>query len=88
LARFSKDLFVDAAKRGWLARFWLKRGRIRDMGDLTDSKGDSVGDFFCKGGSIGFWGVYWFILNVGQVSGVMRWPSANTNALLVSGRDF
>jgi hypothetical protein len=88
LTRFSKDLFVDAAKHRWLARFWLKWVQVRDMGDLTDSKGKSVGDFFWKGGSIRFWGVYWFVPNVGQVSGVMRWPSTNTNALLVSGGDF
>jgi hypothetical protein len=88
LARFSKDLFVDAAKHRGLAGFWLKWGQIRDMGDLTDSKGDSVGDFFCKGSSIGFWGVYWFVLDIGRVSRVMRWPNANTNALLVSSGDF
>jgi hypothetical protein len=88
LVSFSKNLFVDAAKRRGLAGFWLKRGWIRDMGNLADSKGKGVGDFFCEGSSVGFWGVYRLVLDVCRVSRVVRWPNANTNAFLVPGGDF
>jgi hypothetical protein len=32
--------------------------------------------------------VYQFVCNVGGVSGVVGWPSANTNLLLISCGDF
>jgi hypothetical protein len=81
-------LFVEVTKRGWLAWFGLEWGWIRDMGNLADSKRQGVGNFLGKRGGFGFRGVYWFVCNVGGVSGVMGWPSANTNLLLISCRDL
>jgi hypothetical protein len=75
-------------KRRGLMRFWLERGRIRDVGNVTYSKREGVGDFFGKWGSSGFRGVYRFVLNIGGVSGVMGWPNANTNAFLITCGDF
>ena len=64
LARFSKDLFVEAAKRRWLARFLLKWGWIRDMSDFAYTEHKCVGDFFNEWGGFGFRGVYWFVNDV------------------------
>jgi hypothetical protein len=88
LARFSKDLFVDATECGRLARFWLEWGWIRDMSNLAYSKREGVGNFFGKWGSFGFGGVFWYVSDIGGMSGVVGWPSANTNSLLVSCRDL
>jgi hypothetical protein len=88
LARFSKDLFVDATECGRLAQFWLKRGWIRDVSNLAYSKREGVGNFFGEQGSCGFRGMYWCVDDIGGMSGVVDWPSANTNSLLVSCRDL
>jgi hypothetical protein len=88
LARFSKDLFVDAAECERLARFWLEWGWIRDMSNLTDSKHEGVSNFFGEWGGFGFGGVYWCVSDVGGMSGVVGWPSANTNLFLVYCRDL
>jgi hypothetical protein len=32
--------------------------------------------------------VYWFVCDVGWVLGVLEWPDANANSLLVTCRDF
>jgi hypothetical protein len=88
LARFSKDLFVDAAEYRRLAQFWLEWGWIRDMSNLAYSKHEGVSNFFGKWGGFGFGGVYWCICDVGGMSGVVGWPSVNTNSLLVSCRDL
>jgi hypothetical protein len=60
LARFFKDLFVEAAKRGWLLWFWVKRGWIGDVSNFAYAKRKCVGDFCGKWGGIGFRGVCWF----------------------------
>jgi hypothetical protein len=59
LARFSKDLFMDVAECGRLARFWLEWGWIRDVSNLTYSEHQGVGNFCGKWGGFGFGGVYW-----------------------------
>jgi hypothetical protein len=81
-------LFVDTAKGGWLTRFWVKRGWIRDVGDLAYTKRKCVSDFCREWGCIGFRGVYWFVDDVGWVSGIVGRPNANTNAFLVSCGDL
>jgi hypothetical protein len=88
LARFSKDLFVDAVECGGLTWFWLEWGWIRDMSNLTYSKREGVSDFFRKWGGSWCGGVFRLVPNVGGVSGVVRWPNANANALLVAYQDF
>jgi hypothetical protein len=55
---------------------------------LAYAKREGVGDFFCKWGGLGFRGVYWFVCDVGRVLGVVSWPNANTNSLLVTCGDF
>jgi hypothetical protein len=87
-ARFSKDLFVDTAKGGWLTWFWVKRGWVRDVSNLAYAKRKCVSDFFREWGCVRFGRVYWFVDDVGWVSGIVGRPDANTNALLVSGGDF
>jgi hypothetical protein len=79
---------VDASKRGGLAGFWVKWGRIRDMGNFAYTKHKCVGDFFSEWGGSGFGGMYWFVSDVRWVSGIVERPNANANALLVSRRDF
>jgi hypothetical protein len=64
LACFSKDLFVDAAKRRWLARFWIKWGWIRDTRNFAYTKRKGVSDFFRKLGGVRFRRVYWFVSDV------------------------
>jgi hypothetical protein len=79
---------MDSAECGRLARFWLEWGWIRDMGNLAYSKREGVGNFFSERGGFGFGGVYWYVCNVGRMSGVVGRPSLNTNSFLVSCRDF
>jgi hypothetical protein len=68
--------------------FWLERGWVRDVSNLTYSKREGVSDLFSEWSSFGFRGVYRFILNVGGVSRVVRWPNTNTNAFLIACRDL
>jgi hypothetical protein len=58
------------------------------VSNLAYSKHEGVGNFFSKWG--GFWlrGVYWFICDVGGMSGVVGQPNTNTNSFLVNHRDF
>jgi hypothetical protein len=79
---------VDAMKRRWLTGFWVKWGWIRDMSNFAYTKRKCVGDFFSEWGGFGFRGVYGFVNNVRRVSGIVARPDVNTNALLVSCRDF
>jgi hypothetical protein len=81
-------LFVDASKRGGLARFGVKWGWIRDMGDCAYAKRKCVGDVLSKWGGFGFRGMYWFVSDVRGVSGIVGRPNVNADALLVSCRDF
>jgi hypothetical protein len=69
-------------------RFWLERGWIGDVSNLTYSKRESVSDFFRKWGGFRFRGVYWFICDVGGMLGVVGWPNTNTNLFLVNHGDF
>jgi hypothetical protein len=68
--------------------FWMERGWIRDMGNLAYPKHEGVSDFFGKPGSFGFGGVLRVIPNVGGMSGVVGWPSVNTNIFLIAHRDL
>jgi hypothetical protein len=79
---------VDAMKHRGLAGFRLKWGWIRDVGNFAYTKHKCVSDFFGKWGGFGFRGVCWFVCDVRWVSGVMAWPNANANSLLVTCRDF
>jgi hypothetical protein len=79
---------VNATECGGLSEFWLKRCWIRDVGNLAYAERKCIGDFFSKWGVFGFRGVYWFVCDVRWVSGVMAWPNANTNLLLIPCRDF
>jgi hypothetical protein len=88
LTGFSEDLFVDVAKHRGLVGFGLEWCWIRDTGNLAYSKHEGVSDFFSEGGSVGFRGVCWFVLNVRWVSRVMGWPHANTNVFLITSRDL
>jgi hypothetical protein len=88
LAWFSKDLFVDAAKRRGLTGFWLKQCRIRDVSNFAYAKRKCVGGFFGKWDGFGFGGVYWFVCDIRWVLGVVVWPNANANSLLIPYRDF
>jgi hypothetical protein len=62
--------------------------RIRDVGNFTYPKRKCVGDFSSKWGCVGFRRVYWLVCNVRWVSGVVVWPNANTNSLLITCGDF
>jgi hypothetical protein len=79
---------MDATKRGGLSRFWLKQCWIRDVSNLAYTERECIGDFFSKWGMFGFGGVYWVVCDVRWVLGVMAWPNANANSLLIPGRDF
>jgi hypothetical protein len=68
--------------------FWLEWGRIRDVSDFAYSKRKGVSGFFGKWGNFGPRGVYWFVLDVGGMSGIMGWPNANTNSFLVAHGDL
>jgi hypothetical protein len=81
-------LFVDAAKRRWLARFWVKWGRIRDTRNFTYAKRECISDFCRKWGGVGFRGVYWFVNDIRWVSGIVGGPNTNTDAFLVYCGDF
>jgi hypothetical protein len=59
-----------------------------DVSNLAYSKGEGVSDFFEKWGSFRCRGVYRFIPNIGGMSGVVGWPSANTNTFLIARRDL
>jgi hypothetical protein len=79
---------MNAMKRRGLTRFWLEWGRIGDASNFTESKFESVSDFFGEWGSSGFRGVYRFILDVRGMLGVMGWPNLNANSFLVSSGDL
>jgi hypothetical protein len=79
---------MDTMKRRGLLRFWDKWLWIRDVSYLAQSKCEGVCDFFLKLGSFWIGGVCQFYLNIRGVSGVMWWPGANTNSLLVGSGDF
>jgi hypothetical protein len=79
---------MDAAKCRGLLGFWMKWGRVRDMDGLAYPKHKGICDFFWESGSCQIRGVYWFVSDMRGMSGVMWWPGANTNSLLVSSRDF
>jgi hypothetical protein len=66
----------------------MEWGWIGDVSNLTYSEREGVGDFFEKWGGFRFRGVYRFIPNVGGMSGVMSWPSANTDMFLITCRDL
>jgi hypothetical protein len=79
---------VNTMKRRGLARFRLERGWIGDASNLAYSKCESVGDFFGKWGGSRFGGVYWFVCDIGGMSGVMGQPNTNTNSFLVGRGDL
>jgi hypothetical protein len=88
LACFTKDLFVNAMKCRRLTRFWLEWGRIGDVSDFAYSKHKGVSDFCSKWGDFRPRGVYWFVLDIGGMLGIVGWPNANTNSFLVTRRDL
>jgi hypothetical protein len=88
LARFSKDLFVDAMECRQLAWFWLEWGWIRDMSDLAYSKREGVSSYFSEWGSSRFGRVFWCVSDVGGVSGVVGRPRMDTNTFLIPCGDF
>jgi hypothetical protein len=79
---------MDATKCRGLTGFWLEWGRIRDVGDFAYSKRESVSDFFDKWSSSRVRGVCGFVLDVRGMSGVVGWPSSNTDSFLVTCRDL
>jgi hypothetical protein len=79
---------MDVAERRGVTGFWLEQGWVRDVSNLAYSKCKGISDFFGEWSGFRFRGVYWFILNVGGVSGVVRWPTTNTNALLIACGDL
>jgi hypothetical protein len=81
-------LFVNSTKCRGLVRFRLEWGWIGDVSNLTYSKHEGVGNFFGKWGSFGFGGVYWFVCDIGGMSGVVDWPNTNTNLFLVARGDL
>jgi hypothetical protein len=81
-------LFVDAAKRRGLTGFWLKWCRIGDVSNCAYTKRKCVGDFFGKWGGFGSGGVYWFVCDVGGMSGIVGWPNADANSFLISCGDL
>jgi hypothetical protein len=81
-------LFVDAVKRRRLTWFWVKRGWIGDVSNFAYTKRKCVSDFCRKWDCAGFRGMYWFVDDVGWVSGIVGRPNVNTNAFLVSCGDL
>jgi hypothetical protein len=81
-------LFVNVTEHGRLVRFWLEWGWIGDVGNLTYSKHEGVGDFFSKWGGSRFGGVYWVVCDVRGMSGIVGWPNLNTDSFLVAHRDL
>jgi hypothetical protein len=71
-----------------LVGFRMEWGRIGDVNNLAYSKCEGVGDFFRKQGGFRCRGVYRFVSNVRGMSGVMGWPSANTDTFLIAHRDL
>jgi hypothetical protein len=61
---------------------------VWDVSDFTYSKHEGVSDFFRKWGGSRFRGVYSFIPNIGGISGIVGWPSTNTNTFLIAHRDL
>jgi hypothetical protein len=79
---------MDASKHRGLMGFWMEWGWIGDVSNLTYSKHKGVGNFCEKWGSFWFRGVFGVVPNIGGVSRIMGWPSANTNTFLVTNRDL
>jgi hypothetical protein len=79
---------VDAAKCRGLMGFWMEWGWIGDVSNLAYSKCEGVSNFFGKWGGFRCRGVYRFIPNIGGMSGVVGWPSMNTNTFLIARRDL
>jgi hypothetical protein len=75
-------------ERRWLAGFWMEWSWIGDVSNLAYSKREGVSDFFRKQGSFRCRGVYKFVPDVRWMSGVMGWPSTNTDMLLIAHRDL
>jgi hypothetical protein len=49
---------------------------------------EGVSDLFEKRGGFRVRGVYRFVPNVGGMSGIVGWPSSNTNTFLITRRDL
>jgi hypothetical protein len=79
---------VNVMKRRGLTRFWLERGRIGDVSNFAYPKREGVGGFFGKWGDFGLRGVYWFVLDIGGMLGIVGWPNTNANSFLVTCRDL
>jgi hypothetical protein len=79
---------MNATEHRGLVRFWVEWGWIWDVDDFAYPKGEGVSDFFGEWG--GFWsrGVDRLIPNVQGMSGIVWWPSVNTNSFLIAGRDL
>jgi hypothetical protein len=81
-------LFVEASEHRGSVGFWLEWGWVGDVHNFAYSKHKCVSGFFGEWGGFRFRGVYWFVCDVGRVSGVVGWPHTNANAFLVYCRDF
>jgi hypothetical protein len=79
---------MDAAKRRGLAGFQLKWGWIWDVGNFAYTERECISDFFGKWGCFRFRRAHWLVCDIRWVLGVMTWPNANTNSLLVTCRDL
>jgi hypothetical protein len=79
---------MNAIEPRGLAGFWLEWGWVGDVSNLTYSKREGVSNFFEEWGSFWFRGVYRFVPNIGGMSGVMGWPSVNTDMFLIACRDL
>jgi hypothetical protein len=79
---------MDSMECGRLARFWLEWSWVGNVGNVTQSKREGVSDFFEEWGGVWVRGVYRLILDIGWVSGIVTWPSLNTNTFLVCCGDF
>jgi hypothetical protein len=71
-----------------LVGFWLEWGWVGDVSNLAYSKHEGISDFFGEWSSLRFRGVYRFVPNVGGMSGVVGWPSANTDTFLIACRNL
>jgi hypothetical protein len=58
------------------------------VSNLAYSECEGVSDFFRKQGVVRFRGVYRFVPNIGGMSGVVGWPSVNTNTFLIARGDL
>jgi hypothetical protein len=79
---------VDTAERRGLMGFWVEWGWIGDVSNLAYSEREGVCDFFSKRGGFSFGRVYKFVPNIRGMSGVVGWPSTNTNMFLITHRDL